>query len=287
MSMGPLLALLSRLTSTRAANLDNIDATITSRASASDYTATRAAKLDNLDTTVSSRASATDLATVDSNVDAIKADTDAYLDAAVSGCAKAADYTATRAANLDYIKEKKSQVFTASGTWTRPTGVTEVSLLLVAGGGSGDYNTDVGGGGGEVGVYKNVYVSSDLTIGVGAGGAPSTGNGGDTIITGTDVFLRVKGGKAGSSGGAGGGDNSAVTCQGGQGGDVATPTNGTNCPGFGAGGATDTATAGGGGSYGVGASSPDSRAAGIGGGGSSDANYDEGGDGYCAIFWEE
>jgi len=36
-------------TDTRAAKLDNLDATVTSRASASDYTAARAAKIDRLD----------------------------------------------------------------------------------------------------------------------------------------------------------------------------------------------------------------------------------------------
>ena len=44
------------------------------------------------------------------------------------------------------------QTFTASGTWTAPTGVTEVEYLVVAGGGGGgDF-----GGGGSGGCHTNV-----------------------------------------------------------------------------------------------------------------------------------
>jgi hypothetical protein len=48
MSLGPLLALLSRLTVGRANNLDRLDATISSRAAAAHYTEARAQKLDYL-----------------------------------------------------------------------------------------------------------------------------------------------------------------------------------------------------------------------------------------------
>lgn len=48
-------------TQARAAKLDNLDAAVSSRASAADYTPARATKLDRLDTTISSRASATDV----------------------------------------------------------------------------------------------------------------------------------------------------------------------------------------------------------------------------------
>ena len=39
------------------------------------------------------------------------------------------------------------QTFTASGTWTAPTGVTEVEYLVVAGGGGGGAGSAAGGGG--------------------------------------------------------------------------------------------------------------------------------------------
>jgi hypothetical protein len=45
----------SKLTSARASNLDNLDATISSRPSGADYTSARASSLNNLDATVSSR----------------------------------------------------------------------------------------------------------------------------------------------------------------------------------------------------------------------------------------
>lgn len=62
---GKLKTLLDRLTSTRAANLDNLNATITSRAASSTalsnttWTDARAGKLDNLDATIASRVPAT------------------------------------------------------------------------------------------------------------------------------------------------------------------------------------------------------------------------------------
>ncbi|MBT8143458.1 MAG: hypothetical protein KJO55_02090, partial [Gammaproteobacteria bacterium] len=58
---GQVKTLLDRLTSARATNLDNLNATVSSRAPSStavsntDYTAARAAKLDSIDATVSSR----------------------------------------------------------------------------------------------------------------------------------------------------------------------------------------------------------------------------------------
>ena len=48
------------------------------------------------------------------------------------------------------------QSFTASGSWTCPTGVTEVEYLVVAGGGSGGDNTSpgTGNGGGGAGGFR-------------------------------------------------------------------------------------------------------------------------------------
>jgi hypothetical protein len=57
--------LLNRLTPSRAAKIDNLDTTISSRADGSAYTNARAAKLDSLDATVSSRATAADIDTQD------------------------------------------------------------------------------------------------------------------------------------------------------------------------------------------------------------------------------
>lgn len=40
------------------------------------------------------------------------------------------------------------KIFNASGSWTAPTGVTEVEYLIVAGGGGGGGMNNVGNGGG-------------------------------------------------------------------------------------------------------------------------------------------
>lgn len=69
-------------TPTRAAKLDDLDATISSRAAAAtalstaDYSSARAAKLDDLDAAISTRAAASALATAQAAITAIKANTD-------------------------------------------------------------------------------------------------------------------------------------------------------------------------------------------------------------------
>lgn len=66
----------------------------------------------------------------------------------------------------------KSQVFTASGTWLRPSGVDVVELVVVgagAGGGFGSASTYRAGGGGEIVTGRHV-VSGDVSVVIGAGG---------------------------------------------------------------------------------------------------------------------
>lgn len=53
--------LTGNLSSTRAAKIDNLNATVSSRADGAYYTSTRAVKLDNLDAAISSRATAADV----------------------------------------------------------------------------------------------------------------------------------------------------------------------------------------------------------------------------------
>ena len=90
---GQVKTLLDRLTSARAAKIDNLDATVTSRAPSStavsntNYTSARATKLDQLDAAVSSRAAAS-TAVSSSNYTAARAsklDNLDNLDAPVSG----------------------------------------------------------------------------------------------------------------------------------------------------------------------------------------------------------
>ena len=98
----------------------------------------------------------------------------------------------------------QEQIFTSSGTWTAPTGVTKVWLLVVGGGGGGggsagsglsgsggaqyqaqftvtpttSYTVTVGGGGGRCGAYGNGGSNSSFSTAIGTaggGGGPTSG----------------------------------------------------------------------------------------------------------------
>lgn len=110
--------------------------------------------------------------------------------------------------------------FTFSGTWTCPTGVTNVSVECWGGGGAGGSVTNVGsgtsssstvGGGGAGGAYAiktniTVIPGNSYTVTVGAGGTPpalppadgAQGNGGDSWFIDT-VTVLAKGGEGGFS----------------------------------------------------------------------------------------
>ncbi len=105
-----------------------------------------------------------------------------------------------------------TQIFTASGTWTSPTGVTVVEYLVVAGGGGGGGGIDGGAGvgaGGGAGGYRtgtglSVTAGTDYTITVGGGGA-----GGDNAVGtsgSTSTFSTIS-----SAGGGGGGRGGSIT----------------------------------------------------------------------------
>ncbi len=110
------------------------------------------------------------------------------------------------------------QVFTSSGTWTRPTGITKVIVEVQSGGGSGchDSQDTIGGSGGGGGyARKFIDVSSistaTITVGSGGSGAPynSVGNdGGNSIWSDGANTVTANGGAGGTRtqyyGGAGG-----------------------------------------------------------------------------------
>lgn len=165
-----------------------------------------------------------------------------------------------------YISATIINLTSSSGTWTVPTGVTTIKVLVVAGGGSGGsglsgYGSTGGGGAGGV-VYNSSYpvtAGSNIPYKVGAGGlAPNAntnlaGNNGTNSSFGT---INVRGGGGGGSasqtthsagqlGGSGGGAGQWYAGTAPSGG--AGTTNQGNSGGNGAGGTTNNFAGGGGG----------------------------------------
>lgn len=118
------------------------------------------------------------------------------------------------------------QVFTSSGTFTTPAGVTSVDVECWGGGGGGGgaYSSGNSGGGGGGGAYSKktsiaVTPGNNYTVTVGTGGTGGTGDpvdngdaGGDSWFNSTGTVL-AKGGGGGvhglNGGGAGSGGSSA------------------------------------------------------------------------------
>lgn len=118
------------------------------------------------------------------------------------------------------------QIFTASGTWTKPpwaTGTSTVQILAVgAGGGGGAGRRGAtgtergGGGGGGGGGYQNVTVpaavcgaTESVTVGTGGAGAPATtvdstnganGSDGGSSFVGANVLVSAQRGLGGAGG---------------------------------------------------------------------------------------
>jgi hypothetical protein len=98
------------------------------------------------------------------------------------------------------------QVFTSSGTWIKPSNISNVYVKVIGGGGGGANDDGSGDGGfcGGGGGYSEGYVSvnSNVTVTIGSGGASrETGNTG-----GTSSFA-ASGGTIQATGGSGGVQN--------------------------------------------------------------------------------
>jgi hypothetical protein len=99
-----------------------------------------------------------------------------------------------------------AQVFTSSGTWTRPTGVTSALILAkgAGGGGGGNHGEWPGGIGGSGGTILGLASSltGDVTVTINAGGTGGVGqyNGGATGGTASFGSMVVAGGGSGGAG---------------------------------------------------------------------------------------
>lgn len=177
------------------------------------------------------------------------------------------------------------QVFTSSGTFTKPAGVTKVLVELVGGGGGG-YNLGGKGGGGGGGYAKKLCtITGNVTITVGTGGATGApGSAGGTTSFGSD-FSATGGGAGGNgSGGAGGsGSGGDLNFAGGAGGSTGTaPYNGLAGNGFApGGGSSSSGTVGGYGVFGIGGALG-AQGAGYGSGGGTDS---AGKDGIAIVYY--
>jgi hypothetical protein len=183
------------------------------------------------------------------------------------------------------------QVFTASGTWTQPAGVSTVYVRCWGAGGSGSNgSSSVGGAGGGGGGYCEglIGVNGNVTVGIGTGSAGN--NGGNTTFAAVSTLTADGGTKATTTTGGGGGaaSNGTINLTGATGGSSVSVSG----AGGGAGGGSPLGGAGGGGGPGGNTASPAASGAagttpgGGGGGGSATTGGGtgaKGGDGLCIV----
>ena len=115
------------------------------------------------------------------------------------------------------------QVFTASGTWTKPTGLSADTVVTVeawgAGGGGARKSTNNGGGGGggayAIARFRLGDLASTVAVGIGLGGTGGTTNGSNGVAGGNTTFGSLL---TAYGGGGGGGTGASVDQMGGGGG---------------------------------------------------------------------
>ena len=172
------------------------------------------------------------------------------------------------------------QIFTASGTWTRPSGITKVLMFVTgAGGGSGDASCGSGAGGTAIKFLEVTSISSStITIGAGGAGDSNAGaNGGNSSWADGTNTITGNGGSAGDSNAGAGGtsSNGDLNITGGSGSQGDTTTAGQGGGSFWGGGAAGNFNTGNG---------QDGQAYGAGGGGSGGTS-DSGGSGAGGVVF--
>ena len=94
------------------------------------------------------------------------------------------------------------RVFTASGTWTKPPGVTKILVKLVGGGGAGSGVGETGAAGGYAEKIIDVTSISSVSVTIGLGSTSPTyysGAAGSGSTTSFGSFLTATGGRGGNS----------------------------------------------------------------------------------------
>jgi hypothetical protein len=95
---------------------------------------------------------------------------------------------------ISYYGGKTIHTFTSSGTFTNPASISNVEIVMVAGGGAGGLN--IGGGGGAGAVLEGSSITlpaNTYTVTVGAGGAGRTSSGPSTPATASNTTISFPG----------------------------------------------------------------------------------------------
>ena len=152
----------------------------------------------------------------------------------------------------------QAQVFTASGTFTIPTGITSLEVTVVGGGASNDTTSLLigPGGGAAIKYLTGLTPGNTLVVTVGAGGTNTTGTGNNggtsSVASGTQTITTISATGGNIATGVGGiGSNGTLNIRGGGVGDIGSGPGGSSI--FGGGGSSVSGSPSAGGAYGGGA----------------------------------